>query len=199
MLGPNFSFEARARVVTGPLAALAQSLADDLDRLLPDEDVFIPPEKARMTRKGGRCERDGTFLEFDPRSPRRQRCLACGSVFDADEHYRWWIMGYQLWLSERAVHAAALARLTDAGRYRRLSTSIVNRPSPAGARMTRSPVTNVSTSVVSAGKATCTTSGVATVAVADVAGTAPNASSGATANTPTLRGNHRERTGGLLR
>ena len=125
MLGSNFSFEARNRVVTGELARLARSLADDLDRLLPDEDVFIPPEKARMTRKGGRCERDGTFLEFDPRSPRRHRCPSCGTMFDAEEHYRWWIMGYQLWLSERAVHAAALSRLGAGERYGRLSEAIL--------------------------------------------------------------------------
>src|SRR5688572_21167547 len=98
MLGPQFSFSQRADVVAGPLAPLARSLAADLDRLLPDEDFFIPAEKARMTRKGGRCERDGTFLEFDPASPRQHRCPACHSVFDAEEHYRWWIMGYQLWL-----------------------------------------------------------------------------------------------------
>ena len=125
MLGSKFSFEARTRVATGPLAPLAQSLAADLDRLLPDEDVFIPAEKARMTRKGGRCERDGTFLEFDPSSPKRHRCPLCGAVFDADEHYRWWVMGYQLWLSERAVHAAALYRLGAGERYGRLARTIL--------------------------------------------------------------------------
>ena len=127
MLGPRYSFDTRADIVAGPLAPLARSLAADLDRLLPDEDYFIPAEKARMTRKGGRCERDGTSLEFDPLSPRRHRCPVCGSVFDAEEHYRWWIMGYQLWLSERAVHAAALARLTGTDRYERLAESIITR------------------------------------------------------------------------
>ena len=127
MLGPKFSFSKRADVVAGPLAPLARSLAADIDRLLPDEDFFIPAEKARMTRKGGRCEQDGTFLEFDPTSPRRHRCPACGALFDAEEHYRWWIMGYQLWLSERAIHAAALGRLTSGERYQRLAESIVTR------------------------------------------------------------------------
>ena len=127
MLGPEFSFESRTGVVSGPLAPLTRSIAADLDRLLPDEDFFIPTEKARMTRKGGRCERDGTYLEFDPATPRRHRCPACGNEFDAEEHYRWWIMGYQLWLSERAVHAAALGRLTDGARYRGLAESIVHR------------------------------------------------------------------------
>jgi hypothetical protein len=123
----GYPFEERAQIVAhGSLAPLAASLAADLDRLLPDEDVFIPPEKARMTRKGGRCEKDGSFLEFDPRSPRRHRCPVCGNLFEAEEHYRWWIMGYQLWLSERAVHAAALGRLMG-GRYTGLAESIVRR------------------------------------------------------------------------
>ena len=64
------------------------------------------------------------------------RCPTCGTVFDADEHYRWWIMGYQLWLSERAVHAAALGRLTSNARYRGLSETILTR---LGERYTRYP------------------------------------------------------------
>jgi hypothetical protein len=48
MLGINLPFEERAAIVRGPLAPLAASLAADLDRLLPDEDVFVP-SKARMT------------------------------------------------------------------------------------------------------------------------------------------------------
>jgi len=126
MIGSSLSFEQRSRDVAGPLAPLTASLAADLDRLLPDEDFFIPAEKARMTRRGGRCERDGAFLEFDPQSPRLHRCPVCGAAFDAEEHYRWWIMGYQLWLSERAIHAAALGRLTG-GRYVRLAEAIVRR------------------------------------------------------------------------
>src|SRR5688572_4033360 len=127
MLGKDLSVEERAAVVSGPLAPLAASLAADLDRLLPDEDVFIPVEKARMTRRGGRCERDGTFLEFDPRTPREHRCPLCGTVHTGEDHYRWWIMGYQLWLAERAVHAATLARLTGAPRHRRLAEAILDK------------------------------------------------------------------------
>ena len=98
----------RRSVAGGPLAPLADSLAADLDRLLPDEDFFIPGEKARLTRSGGRCARDGVLLEFDPRSPRRHRCPQCGRTYDDEAHYRWWVMGYQLWLAERAVQAAVL-------------------------------------------------------------------------------------------
>jgi hypothetical protein len=117
----------QAAVATGELAGLADSLAGDLDRLLPDEDVFVPPEKALLTRRGGRCERDGMLLEFDPRAPRRHACPACGAIYDREEDYRWWIMGYQLWLSERAVHAALLARVRGTERHRRLATSILAR------------------------------------------------------------------------
>jgi hypothetical protein len=99
--------EARRRAANGPLRDLADSLARDLAPVMARE-LFVPPEKARMTRRGGRCEVDGTMLEFDPSSPRLHRCPKCGSVFDDETHYRWWIMWYQLWLAERAVHAATL-------------------------------------------------------------------------------------------
>ncbi len=115
----------RARFAEGPLAALAGSLTADLDRLLPDEDVFIPREKAKLTRHGGRCARDGVLLEFDPRQPRRHRCPSCGAVYDDEAHYLWWVMGYQLWLAERAVHAAVLWRLRGDARHERLSWAIL--------------------------------------------------------------------------
>ena len=125
LLADESSIEQRRALANGPLAPLADSLAADLDRLLPDEDVFVPREKARMTRRGGRCERDGSFLEFDPRSPFRHRCPMCGTEYKGDEHYRWWIMGYQLWLAERAVHAAALWRVRTNGRHRALAEAIL--------------------------------------------------------------------------
>jgi len=120
------AWEARARAVEGPLDPLAASLASDLDRLLPDEDVFIPEEKARLTRHGGRCARDGTLLEFDPRSARRHHCATCGTEYEGEDHYRWWIVGYQLWLAERAVHAAALWRLRGAEGHRRKAQAILS-------------------------------------------------------------------------
>ncbi len=119
--------EARREVANGELAPLATSLAADLDRLLPDEDVFIPAEKAHMSRSGGRCTRDGDMLEFDPRSPHRHRCARCGSEYEGQDHYLWWIMGYQLWLAERAAHAALLARLGIGSRYRMLAVGILDR------------------------------------------------------------------------
>ena len=127
MFADRLAIDARSAIAAGPLAPLADSLAADLDRFLPDEDVFVPAEKAKMTRHGGRCRRDGVYLEFDPRSPHRHRCPACGEQYEGDDHYRWWVMGYQLWLAERAVHAAALWRVRGTDRFRRLADSILTR------------------------------------------------------------------------
>jgi hypothetical protein len=79
-----------------------------------------------MTRRGGRCEHDGTLLEFDPFSPRLHRCPTCGATFDDESHYRWWIMGYQLWLAERAVHAALLFALGGQTRHRDFARAILH-------------------------------------------------------------------------
>jgi hypothetical protein len=100
----------RRAIAAGALAPLAQSLSDDL-RPVITRDLFVPDEKARLTRDGGRCPDDGTLLEFDPFSPRRHRCARCGRSFAEEAHYRWWIMSYQLWLAERAVHGALLGLL----------------------------------------------------------------------------------------
>jgi hypothetical protein len=115
---------ARRHTLTESLRALADSLAADLDPVLARE-LLIPSEKARMTRRGGRCERDGTLLDFDPFSPRAHRCPRCGTVFDDDAHYRWWIMGYQLWLAERSVHAAALYTLCGDERHRDFARAVL--------------------------------------------------------------------------
>jgi hypothetical protein len=115
----------RRERAAGPLAPLAASLAAELDRAFPGTDIFIPVEKAKLTRRGGRCERDGTPLDFDPREPRRHRCARCGAVFDDETHYRWWVMSYQLWLAERAVHASVLWALLGADRHRQLAEQIL--------------------------------------------------------------------------
>ena len=118
--------EDRRAAAEGPLRELADSLSADLERVLSRE-LFVPDEKARMTRRGGRCERDGTLLEFDPFSPRTHRCPQCGSSFTDDAHYRWWIMGYQLWLAERTVHAAALYAVRGDARHREFARSVLER------------------------------------------------------------------------
>ena len=65
------------------------------------------------------------MLEFDPWSPRAHRCPTCGAVFDDDAHYRWWIMWYQLWLAERAVHAATLFALRGNARHGEFARSLL--------------------------------------------------------------------------
>jgi len=100
----------RRDFAAGPLASLAASLAHDLEPLL-QRSVFIPDEKAQLSRVGGRCQRDGSLLEFDPFSPHEHRCPLCGTAFSGEPHYRFWIYWYQLWLAERAVHAALLSAL----------------------------------------------------------------------------------------
>jgi hypothetical protein len=106
----------RRQAAAGPLSSLADSLASDLDVVM-ERDLFIPSEKAALSRSGGRCARDGALLTFDPWSPRVHTCPLCGESYSSEEHYRWWIMSYQLWLAERAVHAATLHALRGEVRH----------------------------------------------------------------------------------
>ena len=101
---------ALARGPGAPFAALAASLAADLDLVLL-ADVHVADEKARLTRAGGRCPVHGTEFQFDPFSPHRFRCRACGRDYAGAEHHQFWLYRYQLWLAERAVHAATLHAL----------------------------------------------------------------------------------------
>ncbi|HET6680066.1 MAG TPA: heparinase II/III family protein [Gemmatimonadaceae bacterium] len=123
LLLPAGALDARTTVAAGPLAGLAGSLAADLDVVIA-RGVAPPPGKARLTRRGGRCAHDGELLAFDPYSPRRHRCPRCGREYEGDAHYDWWVMGYQLWLAERVVHAATLQAVHDrdgADRYARFA------------------------------------------------------------------------------
>jgi hypothetical protein len=117
---------ARRAAVAGPLAPLAQSLAGDVEPLL-DRELFIPPEKALLSRDGGRCPRHGVLLEFDPDTPREHRCPMCGERYAGDLHYRFWIYWYQLWLVERATIGATLAVLGAGERFADLARSILRR------------------------------------------------------------------------
>ena len=117
----------RRALAAGALAPLAASLHADLAPLLAMPEPFIPEEKARLTRAGGRCPTHGVPLDFDPWSPRAHRCPICDTTYDSEEHYRWWVMGYQLWLAERAVHAATLHALTGDAECGALATGILRR------------------------------------------------------------------------
>ena len=100
----------RRTVATGSLHSLAASLAADLAVVIA-RPLYVPDQKALLSREGGRCPRDGTLLDFDPFSPRSHNCPQCGSVYKGELHDRFWIYWYQLWLAERAVHGALLGSL----------------------------------------------------------------------------------------
>ncbi len=117
---------ARRAAATGPLAPLVASLHQDLAPLLAAAEIRLPPEKARLTRVGGRCPAHGVLLSFDPYSPKAHQCPTCGETYTDEEHYRWWIMNYQLWLAERAVHGAVLFALTGDAQGQGLAIRILD-------------------------------------------------------------------------
>src|SRR3954471_11624276 len=96
------TLDERQRVATGALSPLAASLTKDLEPLLRRE-IFFPRHSALLSRAGGRCERHGVYLAFDPFKPYEHRCPTCGEVYTGALHHRFWIYWYQLWLAERAV------------------------------------------------------------------------------------------------
>ena len=108
----------------GPLAPLFDSLAAELEPLIGREP-YVPDEKALLSRAGGRCERDGTTLEFDPYSPDRHRCPACGVTYSGELHHRAWVWPYQLWLAERSVHGALFALLRGDPRHASIARDIL--------------------------------------------------------------------------
>ena len=119
------ALEARRDVAARSLSGLTASLRADLDRVMR-EGFDIPREKALLSRDGGRCDRDGTLLRFDPFSPRAHTCPRCGNVFGRERDYLWWVTSYQLWLAERAVHAASLHALTGEDALADLAAQILD-------------------------------------------------------------------------
>jgi hypothetical protein len=118
------ALDSRIAVAANPLRGLASSLARDLEPLLSRE-LYFPPTKALLSRDGGRCARDGVLLDFDPFQPHEHRCPTCGEIYRGELHDRFWTYWYQLWLAERAVHAAALTRLQVDDRFSQLAISIL--------------------------------------------------------------------------
>ena len=101
----------RRAVARGTLAPLALGLRGELEPVLSGA-VEIPREKALLSRVGGRCPHDGTFLRFDPVDP-RHICARCGTEVNGELHDRFRPYWYQLWLAERVLHAAVLGALLD--------------------------------------------------------------------------------------
>jgi hypothetical protein len=126
LLLPDAQLEERRRAVAGagPLAPLFDSLDVELEPLLGRE-MMIPNAKALLSRAGGRCAADGSVLEFDPWSPQQHRCETCGAVYTGELHHRAWVMSYQLWLAERAVHGALLHLLRGDAPHATLARDII--------------------------------------------------------------------------
>jgi len=116
----------RSAVAKVELAPLALGLTEELAPLIQG-DLYVPREKALLSREGGRCPRDASTLEFDPFSPHRHRCPVCGEVYSGAYHDRFWVFWYQLWLAERAVHGALLAGLRCDDAAGALATRILER------------------------------------------------------------------------
>ncbi|HEY2026594.1 MAG TPA: heparinase II/III family protein [Gemmatimonadaceae bacterium] len=115
---------ARRRVANGSLDRLAIGLQRELAPLLacyPD----VPREKALLSRAGGRCDRDGALLTYDPFDP-RHRCPVCGRELTGDVHDHFRLYWHQLWLAERAVHAALIGVLRDDGNSRTLAAHLLD-------------------------------------------------------------------------
>lgn len=100
----------RSRIAASGLQPLAASLVADLRKVV-ERPLYVPEQKALLSRTGGRCANDGAMLDFDPFSPTEHRCPNCGATYTGELHDRFWIYWYQLWLAERALHGAVLARL----------------------------------------------------------------------------------------
>lgn len=126
LLLPESRLEERRRAVAPgrPLGRLFDSLAKELEPLLGREPL-IPTAKALLSRSGGRCAVDGSALAFDPWSPHEHRCASCGATYTGEAHHRAWIMPYQLWLAERAVHGALFHLLRGDARHAALARDII--------------------------------------------------------------------------
>lgn len=109
LLGVNL--QDRWTDATPELQRLAHGLHHELGPLTRGAAWPLPRGKARLTRRGGRCEADGTALTFAPWQPQTHVCPACHAEYRGPEHDDWWALGAQLWCAERALHSAVLGTM----------------------------------------------------------------------------------------
>jgi Heparinase II/III-like protein len=115
---------ARRVVAHGPLAQLATGLRGELEPLLR-APVEVPAQKALLSRAGGRCDVDGTYLAYDPFDA-RHRCPQCGRELAGELHDRFRLYWHQLWLAERALHAALLGAVLEDSRCHALAARLLD-------------------------------------------------------------------------
>ena len=125
LLASTDTLRARRPVARGALSLLAEGLRRDLDPLLAGGHD-VPAEKALLTRVGGRCDRDGVMLTYDPFDA-RHRCPRCGREQVGVEHDRFRLYWHHLWLAERAVHGALLGALLDDAACTQLAVDLLQR------------------------------------------------------------------------
>jgi hypothetical protein len=118
------ALSARRAVAQGPLAELASGLRRELEPVIR-MPLEVPTQKALLSRAGGRCDRDGTYLAYDPFDS-RHRCPQCGRELTGAPHDRFRLYWHQLWLAERAVHAALLGVVLEDAAARSLATRLLD-------------------------------------------------------------------------
>jgi hypothetical protein len=108
------------------LATVRRRATPVLERMPP-----LPRGKAQLSQDGGTCPSDGATLRFDPWSPDRHRCPACGQEQGGDRHHLYWARAQYLWLAERlgdlAVLAAVEADQAAAARFEALLAALEER------------------------------------------------------------------------
>lgn len=111
LLAPD-ALAARAALARpgGALHPLASSLVRELHATLAAPPA-IPHEKARLTRRGGRCPACGGLLDFDPWGGERFTCRTCGIAVEGDDHRGFWLLWQHLWTAEQALRGALLDAL----------------------------------------------------------------------------------------
>ena len=111
LLTTKSQLESRKAVAATELAPLARGLRWELAPFV-DAPPDVPREKALLSRPGGRCAVDGTYLRFDPYDP-RHICPLCGREYAGGLHDRFRLYWYQLWIAERVLHSALLGVVMD--------------------------------------------------------------------------------------
>ena len=107
----------RSEIAAAPeLASLGARLSEELADFAA-RPLYVPPEKALLSRWGSACRDDGAQLAFDPWSPQAQRCTRCGRIWATEQSRRWWVYWYQLWLAERCWQSALLGVLDHDARF----------------------------------------------------------------------------------